>query len=246
MTQRVDPAETPISRVFGRPRAFLPVLHLPRGPEGAFESADIAVRAGADGVFLINQGMRAPELLALLPRLRERHPALWLGVNLLGWEPADVIRVAERDLIDGIWSDDAGVDALDEDEAARAAADLREARAETGWSGLYFGGTAFKTQAEVPLDRLGEVGRRAAAFVDVVTTSGPGTGVAADPGRVRILREALGAHPMGLASGVTPDNVGAYLPDVQAYLVATGIELEFGRLDEERTRRLAERIHGGA
>ena len=47
-----------------------------------------------------------------------------------------------------------------------------------------------------------------------------------------------------LASGVTPDNVGDYLPYVDAYLVATGIEEEFGVLDPARTKALADKVHG--
>jgi hypothetical protein len=224
-----------ISR-FGR-RVLLPVLHLPFGPEGLLQSVEVAREAGCDGVFLINQGMGTPELLAQLPRLKERYPDLWLGINLLGYEPAEILRMPEAELLDGVWADDAGVDAMDE-----RAAEAEQQR----WRGLYFGGTAFKTQAPIPAEKLAEVGRRAAAFVDVVTTSGPGTGRAASLDKVLRLREALGEHPLALASGVTPENVHEVLPYVDAYLVATGIEQQFGRLDPVRTRALADLIHSGA
>jgi hypothetical protein len=230
---------------FGR-RALLPVLHLPFGPTGLFQSVEVARAAGCDGVFLINQGMSTDELLAQLPLVKEEHPDLWLGVNLLGYDPAEIVRMPEAVLLDGLWSDDAGVDAMDERAAAAERQRWLTAREETGWKGLYFGGTAFKTQAPVPPSMLGEVGRRAATFVDVVTTSGPGTGRAASLDKVRQLREALGDHPLALASGVTPENVPEMLPYVDAYLVATGIESQFGRLDPARTRALADLIHGGA
>ena len=230
---------------FRHRKVFLPVIHLPFGEAGAYDSVDIAAEAGADGVFLINQGMSAPELLSMLPRLRGRYPGLWVGVNLLGMTPEAILALPEAEGIDGVWADDAGVDALDPAVAARSAAAWREARSDSGWGGLYFGGTAFKTQAPIAADRLPEVGRAAAAFVDVVTTSGPGTGRAASVDKVRRLREAIGDHPLALASGVTPDNVDAFLPHVDAYLVATGIEVSFGRLDAARTSALAARIHAG-
>jgi predicted TIM-barrel enzyme len=230
---------------FGR-RVFLPVLHLPFGPSGLFESVAVAQDAGCDGVFLINQGMGTAELLAELPRVKERHSGLWVGVNLLGYDPAEILRLPEASLLDGLWADDAGVDAMDAGAAAEAQRRWQAARQETGWRGLYFGGTAFKTQAPVPPARLAEVGRRAAAFVDVVTTSGPATGRAAPLEKVLRLREALGEHPMALASGVTPENVREMLPHVDAFLVATGIEQQFGRLDPARTRALADLIHAGA
>ncbi|MEQ1567025.1 MAG: hypothetical protein ABMA64_15405 [Myxococcota bacterium] len=224
---------------FRNHRAFLPVLHLPFGLRGAMDSAAIAFDAGADGVFLIDQGMTDREVLALAPKLRAAHPGAWIGVNLLGWDPGEVSRAGE---FDGVWSDDAGVDALDPEVAARAAD--RWLRARDGWPGLYFGGTAFKTQRPIPPERWAEVGRAAAAFVDVVTTSGPGTGRAASIEKVRALHDAVGDRPLALASGVTPDNVEPALPFVRGYLVATGIEAEFGRLDPVRTRVLANRIHG--
>ena len=118
------------------------------------------------------------------------------------------------------------------------------ARSDTGWQGLYFGGTAFKTQRDIPINQVPVVAKRAAAFVDVVTTSGRGTGIAADAERVRIMRAAIPDAAMGLASGVTPENVRNYLPYVDAYLVASGIEKSFGVLDPERTKALAENIHG--
>lgn len=232
-----------IQTTFFRPRVLLPVIHLARGVSGALESVQIAVDADADGVVLIDQGMSARQVLDLVPVLRDAHPRLWIGVNLLGCAPEQVVRLPEAHLLGGIWSDDAGVDSLMEERADHAAAAFRAARAEVGWTGLYFGGTAFKTQRDVPHDRLPWVARKAASFMEVVTTSGRGTGIAAEVDKVRILREALGDHPMALASGVTPENVGVFLPFVDAYLVATGIEEAFSRLCPERTRSLASRIH---
>ena len=51
---------------------------------------------------------------------------------------------------------------------------------------------------------------------------------------------------LALASGVTADNVGAYLPYVDAYLVGTGIERALGVLDPLAVRALADAIHAWA
>ena len=80
--------------------------------------------------------------------------------------------------------------------------------------------------------------------MEVVCTSGRRTGVAADVPKVRIMREAIPDVPLALASGVTPENVDGFLPYVEAYLVATGIEERFGVLDPARTKALADKIHG--
>ncbi|MEL6342123.1 MAG: hypothetical protein AAFV53_03250 [Myxococcota bacterium] len=229
---------------FAHRRAFLPVIHLPFGADGARRAIDIARAADADGVFLINQGMDASGVLRLLGDVKTRDPTLWVGVNLLGYAPQQILALPEAETMDGIWADDAGVDALDERHARAAMDAWQAARQDSAFSGLYFGGTAFKTQAQIPIQELPWVAEHAAAFVDVVTTSGRGTGVAIDGHKTRVLRKALGDHPLAVASGVRPDNVSEILPFVDAFLVASGIEDRFGVLNPQKTRLLADTIHG--
>jgi hypothetical protein len=233
---------------FQKPKVFLPVIHLPEDGKYAMRAAEVAFEAGADGLFLINQGTSTSHILShLIPRIRGVFGTnTWIGINSLGSAVEDVVAMSGTELhrLDGIWSDDAGVDSMREDtfEAARTA--FSNARMRTDWRGLYFGGTAFKTQAPIPENKLELVARRAASFVDVVTTSGRGTGISADLDRVRIMREAIPGAAMGIASGITPENAAHYLPFIDYFLVATGIEQSFGVLDPMRTRALAEIIHG--
>jgi len=232
---------------FGKRRVFLPVIHIQGGRAGALASIAVAFEGGADGVFLINQGMGTAEMMTeLLPRARAQHPGFWIGVNVLGLEPAEILARYRPDWISGIWSDDAGVDAMNAQRVEHAAAQYTAAVAKAKWPGLYFGGTAFKTQRPIPADKLADVARAAAAFMDVVTTSGLGTGRAADLEKVKTMRAAIPGKPMALASGITPENVAQYLPYVEAYLVATGIEKTFGVLDPQKVRALADTIHGYA
>ena len=60
------------------------------------------------------------------------------------------------------------------------------------------------------------------------------------------MRAGADAHPLALASGVSPENVAGFLPYVDAYLVASEIETAkySGILVPERTQLLAARIHG--
>lgn len=238
----------PLIARFQKPRVLLPVIHLPEDGRLGMAAAKVALDAGADGIFLINQGTSLQKILQdLVPALRhEFGDNLWIGVNPLGTPVEDFIpRCGEtpETRIDGIWSDDAGVDALDEGSFLRAREAYLRARESFGWMGLYFGGTAFKTQSAIPPEMLGVVSTRAASFLDVVTTSGRGTGVAADPSKVKSMRESIPGVPLGLASGVTPENVAGFLPYVEAYLVASGIEERFGVLNSARTKALADAIH---
>src|SRR5262249_28152577 len=145
--------------------------------------------------------------------------------------------------IDGIWTDNAGIheDAVQQP----VAQEFLEARRERGWRGLYFGGVAFKYQRPVADEDLGRAAVTAERFVDVICTSGPGTGREAQVNKVRLMREALGpGRALALASGVTDANVKSYLPYVDAYLVGTGIEQEFGVLDPKKLAALQALIAG--
>lgn len=119
--------------------------------------------------------MSAEEVLALVMVVRAAYPSLWGAVNLLGRPAVEVLRrgleVCEG-RIDGIWTDNAGGAV---DGGSPAAEAFFDARTERGWQGLYFGGVAFKYQAPVAPERLGDVARTAVEYMDVVCTSGPGT-----------------------------------------------------------------------
>ena len=226
-----------IAEVFGSSPVLLPVVH-PIGRDEALTAIRIAHDLGVPGVFLIDQGMHEREVLQLVREVRDLYPTLWIGMNLLSRAPADaLITVLDAcGFIDGIWSDNAGIDERGS-EHPRAEAFVT-ARHAASWQGLYFGGVAFKYQREIASAELGRAGTAAVPYMDVICTSGPGTGYAADVEKVRALRAGIGDHAMALASGVTPQNVRSYLPYVQAFLVGTGIEQRIGVLDPVKIEAL--------
>jgi predicted TIM-barrel enzyme len=235
--------ENAFRRVFGRSRVFLPVNH-PVTKETAIQSIDTAVRSGADGIFLINQGMSSAQVLNFIPQVHQRHAGLWIGVNLLSTKPEEVISLIASLPVGGIWSDNADID--EQSDAQPAGERFRQARSRIGWKGLYFGGVAFKYQREVPASLLPDAARKASPWMDIITSSGPGTGYAVTVEKARALRSGADNHPLALASGVSPENVTGFLPYVDAYLVASEIETAkySGVLVPERTQLLSQRIHG--
>jgi len=113
---------------------LLPVIH-PVSRDAARASIRTIHDAGVKGIWLIDQGMTEAEVLALVPEVRARYPGLWIGVNLLSRSPADALAAAldACGRIDGIWSDNAGID-------ERAAAQPRAeafvaARRARNWTG---------------------------------------------------------------------------------------------------------------
>jgi predicted TIM-barrel enzyme len=205
----------------------------------------IALSDGAHGIFLINHDFAIPPFLPIIHAVRQAFPDLWLGVNFLAVTGADAFPIlgdleANGCRIDAYWADDARIDertALQKE--AEGIADTRRA---SGWTGLYFGGTAFKKQRPVEPADYEKSARIAAGFMDVVTTSGIATGHEADLGKIRDFRRGAGDHALALASGITPENVDRY-KDVDCLLVATGINREgdFYNIDPARLAKLMRR-----
>ena len=218
--------------------AVLPVIHA-QDDEQIDRNIEIAVRCGAQGVFLINHDFDVTRFLPLIERCRQAHPLLWLGVNFLGVTGRDAFPILgdleSRGLaIDAYWADDGCID--EQHESQSQAGDINIVREESGWSGIYFGGTAFKKQRAVdPADYL-RSGQIAAQWMDVVTTSGVATGEAAEIEKIETFRQGVGTGTLAVASGITPENVHDYAPYVDAILVATGINLPQDFYNIDRTR----------
>ena len=223
-----------IEEVFGVSRVLLPVIRGTR-PEGSLASIDLAVAAGVRGVILIDEGMTADQVIALLPAIHARHPSLWVGLNLLGAAPLDVLRrgLAADGRLDGIWLDDAGWDG---GTPSPAAAELASARAALGWRGLVLGGVTPR------LEDPGHDELAASVQIDVVCTPGPGR--VADPvERVRTIRRTVAARgDLAVVSGVRAENVTGFLPYVDAVIIASGIERELGVLDPTKLSRMLELV----
>ncbi|MCA9682330.1 MAG: hypothetical protein KC457_09060 [Myxococcales bacterium] len=227
---------------FAHRHAILPVIHV-RDRAQALANARIARECGTDGVFLINHDVSIDELLDIHGEVAEQFRGWFVGVNCLGL-PAPACFARLSPAVSGLWVDDARID--ERAEAQPAAEEIAAARMASSWPGLYFGGVAFKYQR--PVAEVGRAAATARAYMDVVTTSGPGTGAAASVEKIRLMHEALEGAPLAIASGITPENVGDFLPYASAFLVATGISRNFHDLDPRRVARLVGvvRAHDGA
>lgn len=229
-------------RAFGRTgQVVLPVVHVYSEAQTTRNVA-LLVSEDADGCWLINHHFDALELIPVIETVRKQWPDLWLGVNFLGMEPPvafEQLALLEKAgiRIDGYWADNAGL--ADGSDGHPKAAAINAARSEWGWGGLFFGGVAFKYQAFVPASEFEKVAEMAVPYMDVVTTSGPGTGAAAHASKIASFRKGAGQAAIALASGVTPENASDYR-DADCFIVATGINKpgDFFEIDAARLRAL--------
>lgn len=230
-------------RLFKSPGPVVtPVIHVTDAKQ-VLTNIGHAARLGIPGIFLINHDFPVEPFLPILRVVRAECPNLWLGVNFLAQPgrvafPALGRLQAEGCQIDAYWADDA---CMDERQSTQTEAEAIAAiRAASGWQGMYFGGVCFKKQRPVDPALNEYSARLALPFMDVVTTSGVATGQATDLTKITAFRRGLGAAPLAIASGVTPDNAAQYAADVDCFLVASGINHsgDFYNIDPARLAAL--------
>lgn len=228
--------ENRFSIVFKNRKVFLPVIHVLNEYQAKF-NLELAFSFDIDGVFIINHSMSCEELIKIHQSLKQNYPDKWIGMNLLGWDPLMLFKRIEKD-VEGIWTDNANIDEYNVNNDYPYKVNLVRSIRKT--KALYFGGFAFKYQRHVT--ELEKGAKIAMNYMDVITTSGTGTGIAADIDKIKRIRYAIGDYPLAIASGITPENVSEYLPYTDCFLVATGISKDFHNFDLEKLKRLYENI----
>jgi len=188
------------------------------------------------GYFLINHNFHSWTFYKLVENVINRFPKINFGINVIDL-PFDKLFIDEITSISGlkyIWTDNCGNDWGEFHD--RDVERILKAKANRPHLEL-FGGFAFKYQQQ-PKD-ISVACVAAEKCVDIITTSGDGTGIEADLSKIQTIWAALNENKrLAIASGITPDNVDKYKPYVDDYLVATGISDDFYTLNTEKTKKL--------
>lgn len=229
----------------------LPVIHV-LDNEQAERNTKLAIEGGCPGVFLINHDFKYERFLPIVKHVRQKFPDFWIGVNFLavtGKEAFPVLATLEKEgtRVDAYWADDARIDERRPESDQPEADEILQIKSDHNWNGMYFGGTAFKKQRDVKPDDYAKSASIACNFMDVVTTSGIATGHSADLDKIDTFRTTCGEKPLAVASGITPENVSQYIPNLDCVLVATGINIkdDFYNIDPERLANLMHNIQVG-
>lgn len=223
---------------------ILPVIHV-LDAEQARRNIETAITGGCPGVFLINHDFEKEKLVPIIKEMRQAFPDYWIGVNFLAVTGKFAFPIlgelhASGVQVDGYWADDARMDERRAEDDQPEADEIANIRKTSGWDGLYIGGTAFKKQRDVDPAQYGKSARIATNYMDVVVTSGVATGHAADVGKIETFRKHCADTPLGLASGITPQNAAQYADAVDLFMVATGINFDgdFYNIDPDRLKHL--------
>ncbi len=206
-----------MSEVFKR-RFFVVIHTIVNGLAHVLEQSELAREAGADGVFLIPDyakgGKRATtnDQFNYIEELKQKMPnSFSIGVNFLSRPESLGTRIYDIQP-DLYQTDSSSLIGIDKPKLS---------------STEFFVALAFKYSQNVHLtgNALREHCQRVCDIANVPTTSGDATGVEASMNKIREIRLYLPSDKrLGLASGVTEQNVRAYLQaGVTDFLVATSL-----------------------
>ncbi len=205
-------------------KRIIPVIHIVNTKQ-VFQNIDTCLSLGVNNVFLINHLTDTNDLLDTAELVKQKYPDLWIGLNFLGLAPHTTL---EMDLpYDALWIDN-----------TLNLSDVENKR----FNGEIFSGLNFKYQKQYYGDSLKDIVDTIKKTSTVACTSGAGTGIAASTQKIEELKELLGSFPLGLASGVSVDNIEAYLPYVDNFLVASSITDRNEIIQYDLLKALVEKI----
>lgn len=217
--------------------AVFAVVHV-SSQRQALRNLAIVRAAKAAGAFLIQHGAPSVDLADVRSKFGD---SLWIGANHLCRDTAASLSSLEA--FDGIWADNGNATSF-----TRLMVDYL-VRIDLPTDRFYFGGVAFKYQQPVPDAQLSRVVQRASRYIDVVTTSGDGTGSAPAVDKISKISFSMegdlhadGTAPLAIASGVSIDNVDDFMPYADTFLVASSVSREFDELDLNKLGQLVDRV----
>jgi predicted TIM-barrel enzyme len=222
----------------------------------ALQSSDAVVKGGGDAIILINSRCELPLYTRVIAAVRERYPKVPLGISALAYGPenlTDGFALAKRFDAKIVWMEvvpgttfEYEVD--DEGHYARAEVTPRSLARQVMQSdkpdAMLVAGVHMKYTRNLDGRSFQQSMRRALGGVDGINITGVRTGVLADVERVRRARKFAGEWPMGLASGVSVDNIAGVIDFIDYAIVGTSLKVPGDPLhtSEARVRALREKM----
>ncbi len=192
---------------------IIPVIHVQTLAQALF-NVETILSCGLNKAMFISMDANRLLLTRTCGAARLHFPSLWIGANFLeeNGKTKDLL-YNKYPFINALWSD-----------RTPRSKDLDASHRQY----TFFGGLAFKYQPQ-PED-LKEACHDAMKCMDVITTSGPGTGKIPDEEKIKTIRSFIGDHHLAIASGVSSTNIPYFVGLVDHVLVASSItELHLGK-----------------
>jgi len=226
-------------------RKLYVALSASRDEDNLLDNAWNCFYGNADGIFIV--GSSAEELLRSvnIVKSKKKLSGYFVGVNYLGALPSSVARLFENFCvkIDAVWSDNALIRENGDQSYAKMIWDsFKKLKSKV----KYFGGVAFKYQKRVEPKDYAKIASISSHYMDVVTTSGEGTGIEAEPEKIRVMAQAIAKEDqyrtlnrdrLAIASGCSAKNARNY-PGADCFIVATSLKDKWGNIDRGKVQEL--------
>lgn len=227
---------------FPNPHSIVVAIHA-KSIAHALEQSEIALQNGADWIAVVTHDISPSEWFESLVAVKEKFPYHKAILNILDWkfDPETIFSTMyEKNLlkkIDGIRADCAympWVDWIERDERC-IARNTKNIQVENSYPGLYFWWLNFKGQIEIPNEELWVATSIAKKFIDVITTSWPGTWKSADPKQIAFMKSIIWDYPFAIASGVTAENFHEFAPHLDLTFVNTWVskDIQIGSITKK-------------
>lgn len=230
-------------RHFPNPHSLFIALHA-KNLQDALTRAEVAYDNGADGVALVTHVMEPRHGVDALEAIKNKFPHKQAIINILQFKPLQVFHSIHDRGIDGIRTDNALIQWVDRvrEKDYDHADNFQQAQDLFDKELLYIWPFNFKHQRQIPEEEMWKAIIQAKRYLDVITTSGKWTGYSADASKVAFIKQLAGEHPVGLASGLTPENFETYQDHHDLSIVATWVSDLDDNLIPARIRKLADEI----
>ena len=210
---------------------------------GSIEDAhrDLETTFANGGDAIVYEGSDYRKLDQVLASVREKYPDKVIGVNYLGATISyiETFELAKKHKCQIAWTDYSGIDLVKEAPEI-SLHDIVNTKPEGVFyvSGIHMKYLTLRNENK----SIEQSARQAIGWMDGVTITGPGTGQATDPEKARRTRAVIGDHPMGAASGVSPENVSTLVAYIDYMLVNSSIADPNRRIVPERLKALRDAI----
>lgn len=201
----------------------------------AIEQAKIAYYAGASGVFLISHDGKDNELVPVAKEIKILFPSFKVGLNYLKLGVLQSFNDAKENDLDMIWGDNCGVSSKGLNNIGKEL----EFKAKNNKVKI-FASVAFKYQPEENNPELAALNAKLAGFIP--TTSGSATGISPEIEKIKNMSKSTSGL-LGVASGMTEENIRDYRSYLSDILISTGVSKDFHHLDENALERFIDLVN---
>lgn len=210
--------------------------------EQTIANVKIAVENNLHWVFLINHNIPWFDLVGIFEKTRKEFEKVWMGINLLGHNLHGTINEVwfmemKWCKVNWIWVDNPEIKWINP--GFNSQDRIQENIKKIWWEWILFWWVAFKYQP--PVENLKIACEQWKKYLDVITTSWPGTWEAVDIEKLRKIREFSGNHPVWIASGTDSENIAEFSQFADIFLVASSLNKywDFLNLDPEKVKEMS-------